>query len=353
MINLDDKIKVLKSKQNECLEERSIIKDKIKKLKDSFDNEVLCDINEINDVVPIVNKYGYDKFIISRYTKEELIKILSNITGGRFLMNREVKKLLRNVNMNGKKFDDVSSYKDLLNCLCDLEHNFSNINIGKRSKNNIIKREYNSPHNALKAIIVSYYDNLIKTLEKLYKKLFTISNKYESMIKIIERLKTLDVETNFEEYKLLVSDYSKILRNDPILCFDETNEVNNYIRKHVKEIERKKIVLKTEESYKYGTKEERKKTHERNGLETELALLKSRMDYETKLWLNMVIEQITNLDNELIKETKNNPTSFLPDIDDVGSYNFNLIVNAVINELRFSDEDKYKDIIESLLTLKK
>lgn len=353
MMEINNLISILKSKQNEYLEEINITKNAIKKIKDAFNNNTVCDIETLNDAIQIIEKYEYEKFIESRYTKEELEAHYQNLVGKSLLIRFATKKSLKDINMNGKHFDDVDSYKELLNRLCELESYFSKINSGIKGKGVMLEREFSVKNNVLKAIIVSYYNNITNVLDMVYKRLININNKYDGLIDILCQLYSCDINNNTEEYKALVNDYSKHIRNNPAFDFSESKDLNIYFRNIVKDYDKKQKLNETEPLYKYGTREERFEQHEKNQIEENLNTLINQMNSESKMWLEIVVEQIKTSNDVTIMEYINNPMTCLPGEKEVDKDTFNLIVSAAIEDLRFTDKDKYKEMIDSLSAVKK
>ncbi len=351
-MEINDVINLLETKKSVYEKEIDIINDGIRKINEAFSNDMVYDIDKLNYLIDILGKYDGSRFLISRYTKEEIKLYCVMFTRGSLFGRFIIRKLLKNVNMTDKRFNDYQSYKELLNGLCNIEHYFSKINIGKNSNNMFLKKEFNGRGNTLRAIIMSYYNNFKYALDLICRKLIKINNKYKKMIKLISSLEGCNINDAPDKYKNLVENYSLLLRKNEVLSFKETNELNIYFRNIVKDYDKKQRLNKAEPLYKYGTREERFEKHEKNKIEEKLNVLINQMDLEAKMWLEMVVEQIKASNDETIMEYINNPMICLPGEKEVDKDTFNLIVSAVIEDLKFTDKDKYEEMINSLLTIK-
>ena len=353
IMEINDVISLLETKRNVYEKDINIINNGISKINEAFSNNTVYDINKLNDLIDILEKYDGGRFLISRYTKEDLKLYCIKLTNGNLLARFIIKKILKNINMTGKHFNDYQSFKELINGLCDIEHYFSKINIAKNSNNTFIKREFNMSENTLKAIIMSYYNNFKYSLDLICRKLIKINNKYKKMIKLVSLLDGLDINDDPNKYKGLVEEYSALLRKNEELSFKETNELNIYFRIIVKDYDGKQRSNEVEPLYKYGTRQERLEQHEKDKIEENLNILINQMDLESKMWFEMVAEQIKTSNDATIMEYINSPMTCLPGEKEVDKDTFNLIVSAVIEDLKFTDKDKYKEMINSLIAIKK
>lgn len=352
-MEINDVISLLETKRNVYEKEIDTINDGISKINEAFSNNTVYDINKLNDLIDILGKYNGSRFLTSRYTKEELKAYCIMLTKGSLFGRYLTRKLLKDVKMTDKHFDDYQSYKELLNGLCNFEHYFSKINIGKNSNNINVKKEFNGRGNILRAIIMSYYDNFKYVLDLICRKLIKINNKYKKMIKLISSLDGIDINDAPNKYKNLVENYSILLRKNEELSFKETNELNIYFRGVVKDYDKKQRLNEIEPLYKYGTREERFEQHEKNQIEKNLNTLINQMNLEAKIWFEIVVEQIKASNDATIMEYINNPMTCLPGQKEVDKETFNLIVSATIQDLSFTDKDKYKEMIDSLSAVKK
>lgn len=64
--------------------------------------------------------------------------------------------------------------------------------------------------------------------------------------------------------------------------------------------------------------------------------LKSRLDGESKLWVDIIVDELQNLDEELLKDFLDDPYPYMPNVNDNV---YQLVMKTILETLKYKDAD--------------
>ncbi len=349
-----------------------MIEDTIIYLKNML-NDIEKDFNEVLDFKNIINikgykkimcddyasfykpcvillKYGYNRFMKTNYSLEAYEDMLRKMGNPAFL-NIYSKKILKDVNISKNMFSNVDSYIYFMQRLCrpnvikSIELNDIRDNKTKDGKN-LMEILINNPINVFMEQVNSFISKYSTIIEYLRELIFEINN-----------VKATQISNDINQFKICYDKFYSIVskpkieikcvENLKVKLKEEINKINSHEDNSKEEFNNK---VKASNVIKTGTRKERMEQYieqnRKKQLINDVQNLRKKLDEDSIIWINLLVEELQLLDENGIKEFLQNPNKNLPNNSEIKK---DIIIKATAMELDYKDADKR--IVNTLYTL--
>lgn len=331
-------IMFLKEEQEKIIELEKDVKI-LKQAKDSHEKEdLMTNYKKLLQVGSIIDKYGCLQKLSFSMTFDEYNKIISDFEGPKRIL---IKLLERKVSMNGRKFNDVNSYATLVSSVVAKKKTYKKFDEDRKIAKNkgpllilpdaeddyFIHKLVDEPTNKL-LITINY------VLSKLEMKKALATNS----INIMREFSYLDPSFDYDLCKEKLDEFSRIIKKYISVADNSYDELKIYLieelKKYYNSSKNKTEVVYPDEFYqKLGKREDRKKDHKLKVLDQEITIARKNMSSDSKIWADILVDQILIFDNEQLELFINNPNNYVPsDIDDIDA-----IIDLAAKELEKRD----------------
>ncbi len=191
-------------------------------------------------------------------------------------------------------------------------------------------------------LLMTYITDFCTATSDLIAKLKNYLSKTSSLLDIVEELKQIDVNLDSELFKNKLDKYSKSIRNDELFKNDDLNNLNFELRNEYHLVEKNKNKSRRKETQdkngtstviKLGKRKDRKAMYQKNRLLSEIEVLKEELNEDSKVWVELILEQIKEDSDSFVQ----NPSMYLPGFKEDQSC---LIKDIVLKELMYDDADE-------------
>ena len=164
---------------------------------------------------------------------------------------------------------------------------------------------------------------------------------------LLNNILYMDIQKDYNKFKALSNEIFRIIKrnsfNDELLE-DIKIELRSEIKAYEDFLERLKNKNKVIENkeFKQGNRNERINEYKKDKLKQEIKMKKSSLSSESKLWIDILVDQLLAFDKDMIDNFKTDYKSYLP----VENNDINEIIDVVIKQLEYKDADE--DIIDTL-----
>lgn len=343
-------ISYLKGYLDETTKEYNIVFDSKTKIEEKGYGYIIShDNSPIYSVAEILINNGYTTFLKAPMTHNEYCALIINKPLAFFKKNikKTVYENFADVKMKCNNLLDADSYCLLMRYLYKIKSNLEfidsrNESFSKNKKYNVSKTNYvekliNEPINQFCNLINAYiaqYGKVIKTLEEI--------------IELLEKINELNLDSNHDQFVSYCNEFFEKLSNLPFENKElSTLKINlkEVIKGFAKQEETKDSQNDiTPKSIKLGKKTDRMKRYAENKKREELKSLKGNLTSDSKLWVDILLEQLQNIDEA---DFINNPYEYIP----MEEEQLDLILDVVGMEL--SSDDTKNEIVKTLKEIKR
>ena len=326
--------------QEEKVEEINIIDDYID-LHEKSKGGMIININDFSMFFNLLEKHNYLRFVNSIITKENLIEFFNAVYKKNTLKLKSVMKEVEKVNIENYKFMDSQS---LIIFLLHMHKVLEKVGSLKIIGNKIVEKKTKEENKKLAEMIQLHMTCIFRNINdlsfKLKAKLNNDLDKINELLDIINKLNIKEVID--DEYENLVKRYSKLIRNDNLFDNEDLQSLNIVLREKVKENKNKsKEKFQENINTKLGTREERKIRHQKEKELEEIESLKKELDSDSKIWIDLILEQIESDEEDFI----NHPSNYLPNYKE---NQYNLIMKTILKIAEYKDlDDMVKEVLKN------
>lgn len=164
---------------------------------------------------------------------------------------------------------------------------------------------------------------------------------------LLNNIMYTDITEDYNKFKALSNEIFRIIKrnsfNDELLE-DIKVELRGEIKSYEELLERlrnKNKVIENKE-IKLGDRKERINEYQKDKLKQEIKRKKSSLSSESKLWIDILVDQLLVFDKDMIDNFKIDYKSYLP----VENNDINEIIGVVIKQLEY--KDAAEDVIDTL-----
>ena len=321
IIRIDDTIDMISSEENKLKRDYEVVCNVKENILNNGFSLVAYDNDEFEHACVILNSYGYKSFMTSNITYNEYEKLF------KLVGKRSGKLFLKDINMKENKYLNASSFANMMQRLCKSEI------VGGASLLDTLIVE---PKNKFMSMI-----NLFLNDKKLAIKDMAI------LRELLNNIMYTDISKDYNKFKALSNEIFRIIKrnsfNDELLE-DVRVELRGEIKSYEDFLERlrnKNKVVENKE-LKLGDRKERINEYKKDKLKQKIKIKKSSLSSESKLWIDILVDQLLAFDKDMIDNFKTDYKSYLP----VENNDINEIIDVVIKQLEYKDADE--DIIDTL-----
>lgn len=341
IVRIDDTIDMISSEENRLKRDYEVVFNVKENIINNGFSLVAYDNDEFEHACVILNSYGYKSFMTSNITYKEYEKLFK-------LVGKRIGKLfLKDINMKGNKYLNASSYANMMQRLCKSEK-YLKIMDDSRKKIIIDKnKDIVGGASLLDTLIVEPKNKFMSmTNSFLNDKKLTIKD-MAILKELLNNTMYTDISKDYNKFKALSNEIFRIIKrnsfNDELLE-DVKVELRGEIKSYEDFLERlrnKNKVVENKE-LKLGDRKERINEYKKDKLKQEIKRKKSSLSSESKLWIDILVDQLLAFDKDMIDNFKTDYKSYLP----VENNDIKEIIDVVIKQLEYKDADE--DIIDTL-----
>lgn len=340
IIRIYDTIDMILSEENRLKREYEVVCNVKENIINNGFSLVAYNNYEFEHACVILNSYGYKSFMTSNITYNGYEKLFK-------LLGISRKLFLKDIKMKENKYLNASSYANMMQRLCKSEKYLKMMDDSR--KKIIIDKNKDIVGGA------SLLDTLIvEPKNKFMSMTNSFLNDKKLALKDIATLKELlnnimytDITEDYNKFKALSNEIFRIIKrnsfNDELLE-DIKVELRGEIKSYEEFLERLKNKNKVVENkeIKLGDRKERINEYQKDKLKQEIKIKKSFLSSESKLWIDILVDQLLVFDKDMIDNFKTDYKSYLP----VENNDINEIIDVVIKQLEY--KDAAEDVIDTL-----
>ena len=341
IIRIDDTIDMISSEENKLKRDYEVVCNVKENILNNGFSLVAYDNDEFEHACVILNSYGYKSFMTSNITYNEYEKLF------KLVGKRSGKLFLKDINMKENKYLNASSYANMMQRLCKSEK-YLKIMDDSRKKIIIDKnKDIVGGASLLDTLIVEPKNKFMSMINSFLNDKKLAIKDMAILRELLNNIMYTDISKDYNKFKALSNEIFRIIKrnsfNDELLE-DVKVELRGEIKSYEDFLERLKNKNKVVENkeLKLGDRKERINEYKKDKLKQEIKIKKSSLSSESKLWIDILVDQLLAFDKDMIDNFKTDYKSYLP----VENNDINEIIDVVIKQLEYKDADE--DIIDTL-----
>ncbi len=341
IIRIDDTIDMISSEENKLKRDYEVVCNVKENILNNGFSLVAYDNDEFEHACVILNSYGYKSFMTSNITYNEYEKLF------KLVGKRSGKLFLKDINMKKNKYLNASSYANMMQRLCKSEK-YLKIMDDSRKKIIIDKnKDIVGGASLLDTLIVEPKNKFMSMINSFLNDKKLAIKDMAILRELLNNIMYTDISKDYNKFKALSNEIFRIIKrnsfNDELLE-DVKVELRGEIKSYEDFLERlrnKNKVVENKE-LKLGDRKERINEYKKDKLKQKIKIKKSSLSSESKLWIDILVDQLLAFDKDMIDNFKTDYKSYLP----VENNDINEIIDVVIKQLEYKDADE--DIIDTL-----
>lgn len=341
IIRIDDTIDMISSEENKLKRDYEVVCNVKENILNNGFSLVAYDNDEFEHACVILNSYGYKSFMTSNITYNEYEKLF------KLVGKRSGKLFLKDINMKENKYLNASSFANMMQRLCKSEK-YLKIMDDSRKKIIIDKnKDIVGGASLLDTLIVEPKNKFMSMTNSFLNDKKLVIKDMAILGELLNNIMYTDISKDYNKFKALSNEIFRIIKrnsfNDELLE-DVKVELRGEIKSYEDFLERlrnKNKVVENKE-LKLGDRKERINEYKKDKLKQEIKIKKSSLSSESKLWIDILVDQLLAFDKDMIDNFKTDYKSYLP----VENNDINEIIDVVIKQLEYKDADE--DIIDTL-----
>lgn len=341
IIRIDDTIDMISSEENKLKRDYEVVCNVKENILNNGFSLVAYDNDEFEHACVILNSYGYKSFMTSNITYNEYEKLF------KLVGKRSGKLFLKDINMKENKYLNASSYANMMQRLCKSEK-YLKIMDDSRKKIIIDKnKDIVGGASLLDTLIVEPKNKFMSMTNSFLNDKKLAIKDMAILRELLNNIMYTDISKDYNKFKALSNEIFRIIKrnsfNDELLE-DTKVELRGEIKSYEDFLERlrnKNKVVENKE-LKLGDRKERINEYKKDKLKQKIKIKKSSLSSESKLWIDILVDQLLAFDKDMIDNFKTDYKSYLP----VENNDINEIIDVVIKQLEYKDADE--DIIDTL-----
>lgn len=341
IVRIDDAIDMISSEENRLKRDYEVVCNVKENIINNGFSLVAYDNDEFEHACVILNSYGYKSFMTSNITYNEYEKLF------KLVGKRSGKLFLKDINMKENKYLNASSYANMMQRLCKSEK-YLKIMDDSRKKIIIDKnKDIVGGASLLDTLIVEPKNKFMSMTNSFLNDKKLALKDMATLKELLNNIMYTDISKDYNKFKALSNEIFRIIKrnsfNDELLE-DVKVELRGEIKSYEDFLERlrnKNKVIENKE-LKLGDRKERINVYKKDKLKQEIKMKKSSLSSESKLWIDILVDQLLAFDKDMIDNFKTDYKSYLP----VENNDINEIIDVVIKQLEYKDASE--DIIDTL-----
>ena len=341
IIRIDDTIDMISSEENKLKRDYEVVCNVKENILNNGFSLVAYDNDEFEHACVILNSYGYKSFMTSNITYNQYEKLF------KLVGKRSGKLFLKDINMKENKYLNASSFANMMQRLCKSEK-YLKIMDDSRKKIIIDKNKDIVGGASLLDTLIVEPKNKFMSMINLFLNDKKLAIKDMAILReLLNNIMYTDISKDYNKFKALSNEIFRIIKrnsfNDELLE-DVRVELRGEIKSYEDFLERlrnKNKVVENKE-LKLGDRKERINEYKKDKLKQKIKIKKSSLSSESKLWIDILVDQLLAFDKDMIDNFKTDYKSYLP----VENNDINEIIDVVIKQLEYKDADE--DIIDTL-----
>lgn len=341
IIRIDDTIDMISSEENKLKRDYEVVCNVKENILNNGFSLVAYDNDEFEHACVILNSYGYKSFMTSNITYNEYEKLF------KLVGKRSGKLFLKDINMKENKYLNASSFANMMQRLCKSEK-YLKIMDDSRKKIIIDKnKDIVGGASLLDTLIVEPKNKFMSMINSFLNDKKLAIKDMAILRELLNNIMYTDISKDYNKFKALSNEIFRIIKrnsfNDELLE-DVKVELRGEIKSYEDFLERlrnKNKVVENKE-LKLGDRKERINEYKKDKLKQKIKIKKSSLSSESKLWIDILVDQLLAFDKDMIDNFKTDYKSYLP----VENNDINEIIDVVIKQLEYKDADE--DIIDTL-----
>ena len=341
IIRIDDTIDMISSEENKLKRDYEVVCNVKENILNNGFSLVAYDNDEFEHACVILNSYGYKSFMTSNITYNEYEKLF------KLVGKRSGKLFLKDINMKENKYLNASSFANMMQRLCKSEK-YLKIMDDSRKKIIIDKNKDIVGGASLLDTLIVEPKNKFMSMINLFLNDKKLAIKDMAILReLLNNIMYTDISKDYNKFKALSNEIFRIIKrnsfNDELLE-DVRVELRGEIKSYEDFLERlrnKNKVVENKE-LKLGDRKERINEYKKDKLKQKIKIKKSSLSSGSKLWIDILVDQLLAFDKDMIDNFKTDYKSYLP----VENNDINEIIDVVIKQLEYKDADE--DIIDTL-----
>lgn len=241
----------------------------------------------------------------------------------------------------------AANYKDLMSLLYAEEQLLKNIDDSRKKIIIDKNKDIVGGASLLDTLIVEPKNKFMSMTNSFLNDKKLVIKDMAILRELLNNIMYTDISKDYNKFKALSNEIFRIIKrnsfNDELL-----EEVKVELRGEIKSYEdflerlrNKNKVLENKE-LKLGDRKERINEYKKDKLKQKIKIKKSSLSSESKLWIDILVDQLLAFDKDMIDNFKTDYKSYLP----VENNDINEIIDVVIKQLEYKDADE--DIIDTL-----
>lgn len=341
IIRIDDTIDMISSEENKLKRDYEVVCNVKENILNNGFSLVAYDNDEFEHACVILNSYGYKSFMTSNITYNEYEKLF------KLVGKRSGKLFLKDINMKENKYLNASSFANMMQRLCKSEK-YLKIMDDSRKKIIIDKNKDIVGGASLLDTLIVEPKNKFMSMINLFLNDKKLAIKDMAILReLLNNIMYTDISKDYNKFKALSNEIFRIIKRNSFnyeLLEDVKVELRGEIKSYEDFLERLKNKNKVVENkeLKLGDRKERINEYKKDKLKQEIKIKKSSLSSESKLWIDILVDQLLAFDKDMIDNFKTDYKSYLP----VENNDINEIIDVVIKQLEYKDADE--DIIDTL-----
>lgn len=341
IIRIDDTIDMISSEENKLKRDYEVVCNVKENILNNGFSLVAYDNDEFEHACVILNSYGYKSFMTSNITYNEYEKLF------KLVGKRSGKLFLKDINMKENKYLNASSYANMMQRLCKSEK-YLKIMDDSRKKIIIDKnKDIVGGASLLDTLIVEPKNKFMSMINSFLNDKKLAIKDMAILRELLNNIMYTDISKDYNKFKALSNEIFRIIKRNSFnyeLLEDVKVELRGEIKSYEDFLERlrnKNKVVENKE-LKLGDRKERINEYKKDKLKQKIKIKKSSLSSESKLWIDILVDQLLAFDKDMIDNFKTDYKSYLP----VENNDINEIIDVVIKQLEYKDADE--DIIDTL-----
>lgn len=341
IVRIDDAIDMISSEENRLKRDYEVVCNVKENIINNGFSLVAYDNDEFEHACVILNSYGYKSFMTSNITYNEYEKLF------KLVGKRSGKLFLKDINMKKNKYLNASSYANMMQRLCKSEKYLKIIDDSRKKIIIDKNKDIVGGASLLDTLIVEPKNKFMSMTNSFLNDKKLAIKDMAILRELLNNIMYTDISKDYNKFKALSNEIFRIIKrnsfNDELL-----EEVKVELRGEIKSYEdflerlRNKNKVVENKELKLGDRKERINEYKKDKLKQKIKIKKSSLSSESKLWIDILVDQLLAFDKDMIDNFKTDYKSYLP----VENNDINEIIDVVIKQLEYKDADE--DIIDTL-----
>lgn len=341
IIRIDDTIDMISSEENKLKRDYEVVCNVKENILNNGFSLVAYDNDEFEHACVILNSYGYKSFMTSNITYNEYEKLF------KLVGKRSGKLFLKDINMKENKYLNASSYANMMQRLCKSEKYLKIIDDSRKKIIIDKNKDIVGGASLLDTLIVEPKNKFMSMINSFLNDKKLAIKDMAILRELLNNIMYTDISKDYNKFKALSNEIFRIIKRNSFnyeLLEDVKVELRGEIKSYEDFLERLKNKNKVVENkeLKLGDRKERINEYKKDKLKQEIKIKKSSLSSESKLWIDILVDQLLAFDKDMIDNFKTDYKSYLP----VENNDINEIIDVVIKQLEYKDADE--DIIDTL-----